>query len=123
MWPVTMTWRRLAVVVVAALCAAGARPPQDTPDLPKLDLTIGPSTRLLEQPSGGPDREVELGKVRSVLRRPRAGRAERRDDNDGQSPPCHRDGPHRSNPNLPWMTNEECLGCRHGVGGNRANCD
>jgi LmbE family N-acetylglucosaminyl deacetylase len=47
MWPVTMTWRRLAVVVVAALCAAGARPPQAPLDLPKLDLTIGPSTRLL----------------------------------------------------------------------------
>ena len=47
MWPVRMTWRRLGVVVLAALCAAGARPPQAAPDLPKLDLTIGPSTRLL----------------------------------------------------------------------------
>src|SRR6476660_9396513 len=47
MWPATMTCRRLAVGVVAALCAAGARLPQAPPDLPKLDLTIGPSTRLL----------------------------------------------------------------------------
>src|SRR5262245_21790784 len=47
MWPIRMTWKRRAVVALAALSAAGARPPQEPFDLPKLDHTIGPSTKLL----------------------------------------------------------------------------